>query len=668
MSDSETDFLAKGPVQEATDWPVIQASNPRKAQYFLFGNACGCCPPWIFLALIFGVIGYVVGFVTLVLACAAALALYVCCGYPLCTVFCYFRDWDCTPWYWAVDIYLKATYLGFQAVLLSRKNPNATEEFMPVEKIRPKEVLEKSRIPYALNIQVPLGSAEEFTDDPISASGTVQLGEQILSALPMTDDFQAFEEGEDPVAYIMNQLSSVYPYVYQKWEDKQSDTALSRFCLYGLGAHRVEKVEKNGVPYYCVKTNQLSGLPMREGFERYGGDAYFDMNWRVVMICDQGLGEWSDNWIQPEIVTKPTDPGWERAKFRFRSTLSVLVTLVDHLYGVHLQTANIFVTAIREQLSADHPMRRFMTPFTFQTISVNNNARTNLAAPRAIAPRCFGFTDAGMSLAFAAAPSLLKSGLEVSDVDGGPLINRETYYKWLQKQGIDTEYFRQSAMLFKIMKQFVEEYLAYYYPSHQAVVEDAEMTACIQQTLYQLAFVTPGEVVGQDASKQFSKATESEAGRLGAASNPAMVEALYQKYVDVFAYTMFLVTAGHEQVGSVEVYVQDVSFCAFKWVPGALIGTKQTASAQGLLMSLTSTPMPKLLDSVGWTHLFPPPKTPPLAGVATADQSFWTFQKRLRDMAAYCDDYNAKANTRPFPNNFPMYVLNPSLLETSISV
>ena len=31
-------------------------------------------------------------------------------------------------------------------------------------------------------------------------------------------------------------------------------------------------------------------------------------------------------------------PGWERAKFRFRSSLFTLVTLVDHLYGVHLQT------------------------------------------------------------------------------------------------------------------------------------------------------------------------------------------------------------------------------------------------------------------------------------------------------------------------------------------
>merc|ERR1712176_254062 len=86
----------------------------------------------------------------------------------------------------------------------------------------------------------------------------------------------------------------------------------------------------------------------------------------------------------------------------------------------------------------------------------------------------------------------------------------------------------------------------------------------------------------------------------------AKIETLYNRIVDVIANYMFLVTAGHEQVGTVQAYVQDVSFCAFKWIPGQLIGTKQTATAQALLMSFTATPMPKLLGS-DWTHLFPAP-------------------------------------------------------------
>ena len=56
-------------------------------------------------------------------------------------------------------------------------------------------------------------------------------------------------------------------------------------------------------------------------------------------------------------------------------------------YGCHLQTANLFVTALREKMSADHPIRRFLTPFTYQTIAINDNAKYNLCAPRSMGPR-----------------------------------------------------------------------------------------------------------------------------------------------------------------------------------------------------------------------------------------------------------------------------------------
>lgn len=40
--------------------------------------------------------------------------------------------------------------------------------------------------------------------------------------------------------------------------------------------------------------------------------------------------------------------------------------------------ANLFVTALREQMNVDHPIRRFMAPFTYRTIGVNDNAFHNL--------------------------------------------------------------------------------------------------------------------------------------------------------------------------------------------------------------------------------------------------------------------------------------------------
>ncbi len=38
--------------------------------------------------------------------------------------------------------------------------------------------------------------------------------------------------------------------------------------------------------------------------------------------------------------------GWDYAKFRWRSSLFSLVTLVDHLYAIHMQARNLLARCI----------------------------------------------------------------------------------------------------------------------------------------------------------------------------------------------------------------------------------------------------------------------------------------------------------------------------------
>jgi len=381
------------------------------------------------------------------------------------------------------------------------------------------------------------------------------------------------------------------------------------------------------------------------------------MDWRPVKIVDDGYGPLTDDGSHKFVETRPGETRWEEAKFRFRSSLSVLVTLDDHLYGIHLQSANILVTALREKLSPEHPLRRFLTPFTYQTISVNDNARNNLVQPRSMGPRCFAFTDQGLHLAFAAAPRLLMSGMEVPPEEGGPMFNRADYVDYLRnKKGIDTEYTRKSKRFWLICQRFVTDYIACYYPSHAAFAMDVEIQAMFKQLLFQLEFISPALLGMPRPGGRFTD-----------------VEQVYTTMVNLISDFMFVCTAGHEQVGAIEAYVQDASFCAFKWTPGSLIGTKQTATAQALLMSFTSTPMPRLLGS-DWTHLFPPSSqregnnATDTNGAPSPAAAFKVFQDELQALSRDCDADNEAAPMRPFPECFPLDVLNPKHLETSIAV
>jgi len=637
------------------DWPAQQPESPRRARYFCCGRRCGCCPAYALLLPALGIAGCALGAALIAALAALALAAWAVVGCGLSVVLAYFRQWSGDPWRFPKSLYLKMMFLGYQGTLIGRKTPGLGPKDVPVDMLKPKRRLEKVPVAYALNLQVPAAAEEEFSQESPAALSFSQHFRRALVELPMRDTFDTFDEDEDPVAYVMTQLGSVYPRIFQDWVDKRSDAALTRFCLYGIGAHRIESVVEGGERLFVVRANALAGLPVREGFAHYGGDAHFDAAWRPVKIVDAGLNPATDDGMGAEVTTRPFESGWEEAKFRFRSSLSVLVTLVDHLFAIHLEAANLMVTACREQLSPEHPMRRFLVPFMYGTISVNNNAYASLARPRAMAPRCFAFTDQGLRMAFSAAPKLVMSGMEVSADEGGPILNRERYAEYLrERHGIDTEYQRQSTKFWLVCRRFVEDYLRHYYPSTARVLQDPELIAFYRQFSSQMDFVLP-PVLQDSASKQ----RRSEA--------PITEEETYNCIVDIFANFMFLVTAGHEQAGAVEANVQDVSFCAFKWVPGKLCGTKQTATAQALLMSFTSAPMPALMGS-DWSHLFPESSLPPPEGAKAPRRAFEDFQAALRGLAGEAEAYNAMAASRPFPECFPLYTLNPRVMDSSVSV
>lgn len=617
-------------------WPVTQP-EPTWDVFHLW--PCGACVP--FLAMI--IFPFLVLF--FVIFCAMSLVTGILCSGPLSFGCCCLYSWRFSK-SWQTDLYQKVIYLAYYFENRGLPRPQVHPKFMPVDDMKPKKKLEKEYLDYGLNIQVPKGGEDQFLKEYYTPKLLENFVEDRLHWLPISMHYASFGPNENPVDYVMSQLSPIYPAIYQEWNDKHSDDALTRICLYGIGAHRVE-VECQDGQFYVVRTNCLSGLPVRDGFESYGGDAYFNEAWRPVMIVDQGLQEDS------KVVVRPGDDDWERCKFRFRSSLFSLVTLVDHLYFLHLQLANFFVTSVREQMSESHPIRRFLTPFTYQTISINDNAAHNLVAPRSMGPRCFAMTDQGFNLAFAAAPHLQVWGYEVPAEDGGPLLNLKNYFAYKKRHGVDTEYFRQASELYEIYHRFLSSYVECYYPTKEALVKDEELLAMAEHFFIDSEAAAAGSM---GRRHPWVKIIDAD----------APVEEAYEFYLDWLASLIRMVTAGHEQMGAVEVYAQDVSWTSFKWLKGATCGTKQTATAQALLMSFTSTPMPKLIgDGDDWSHLFP--KASVLAG-RTPELCYKKFHEDLKAMSLRCEQYNAEAHTRPFPECFPMYTNNPGVLECSISV
>ncbi|CAE7206156.1 ALOX15 [Symbiodinium sp. CCMP2592] len=666
-------LLPAGESSVAPSWPVVQPPEPaystlNDCQTCLrcpSAYGCGCCS-----ALCYATLGLVVFALFLVLypfVAALALVLLLLFGWLAGYLVVYLACLRPPPaLVWKGAKLLQLTRLTFYQL------PKAAE--WRVTDLKPKAKLTTGLLQYAIAVRVPFLSEGELYAGGLfeslarlAPSAEFMTSSMFFSAPPAISSLSSFREGENPVEYVMEVCRDIYPKVVQEWKDKTSDRALAHFCLHGLGAHRLEKADPSLHPgcVYAVRTNQLAALPVRDGFEHYGNDVYFDKDFKVLKIVRE---EQVEPWEMPKSTTFLPDGSrtWEYAKFCFRSSLFSFVTLVDHLYGCHLQLANVVVQAMREQLSSDHPIRRFLLPFSYGTININDLARQTLVTRDSFVPQLLPLDNEGLQLAWASAYKLLPPEYVLDTASGseGPvelmetLFDREKVIKRKQEQGLATSYYQQALRYWRILRKFVADYLDHYYGTgsrgEMALAADEELKLFLLQTVTQL----------QAFSDPFSTGQMHE---LWPSVPNSRKKPIFINFLTRFCE---LVTVGHEQVGQVQAYAQDASFCTFSWSKslrqeGPLVGPKEVALGGALLMALTSTPMPRLLaqsPADDWSHVFP--------AMSEGDRAkiFGDFQAELRKFSAECDEYNATAAERPFPNDFGLWVFNPKFLETSVSI
>jgi len=148
----------------------------------------------------------------------------------------------------------------------------------------------------------------------------------------------------------------------------------------------------------------LKTFGVRPGYEKYGAAAYFDSTYHLLFIeLPDGVKYYPP---KPKDKNNPNDNGpspmakakWMHAKWAWKVSITVTVFLVDMLAHCRFREASIMAKALQDHLPANHPIRRFMTPFTLGTVYSNRVLNEHLRR-NGLYHRAFAFTyDALQSL------------------------------------------------------------------------------------------------------------------------------------------------------------------------------------------------------------------------------------------------------------------------------
>lgn len=209
---------------------------------------------------------------------------------------------------------------------------------------------------------------------------------------PIEDNIVHFKNPEEANLFIKDcKLTSFdkggcAPNTYNTWGDKTSDESLSRFFFHGLGATMLEyqtgPSTRPDLGPIEISMDFMTEFEVREGFRPYGATLYFDNNQNVTAIFDS----------HKKKLVKPGDDAWESTKFLAKSSGLAISNIRKHLLETHLTAANQMAYASAKYLPPNHPIRRLLNVFTFNTHRVNDGAMQILITERGLLHRFTAFS------------------------------------------------------------------------------------------------------------------------------------------------------------------------------------------------------------------------------------------------------------------------------------
>jgi hypothetical protein len=327
--------------------------------------------------------------------------------------------------------------------------PSEATRDVPVEALAPLlPLLGATPIHYSLD------TSDDKTAGPLTKAllrGFVALLHRLA---PIRDTTDAWASTADADRMFAEEFAQYLPAAVH-WEDPTGDDALIHLATQGLGAHRLTHLAGDT---YALDLSFLRQLPVRPGFEPYGARLRLgldDRRWRILGI-DIG-----------DRVCTAADDDWWLSKLLVRSSLNAVVTIVDHALDSHVVTSGAHLIAANRSLPADHPVRRLLAPFSYNTGTVDLAAVDLLLRERRIFQRVFAFT-------WEAQNQLYAHGLAE--------YRTETFPEELARRGVAGlgdayPYGQDGLLLWDALDRQLSSYVGLYYPTDAAVAADPGLAA-----------------------------------------------------------------------------------------------------------------------------------------------------------------------------------------------
>lgn len=425
---------------------------------------------------------------------------------------------------------------------------------------------------------------------------------------------------------VLNVFKEKMPKYSVDWSGMDSDKGMSLLAFHGLGQQYITKVRSDKInflpnpaaAYYEIDLSSLAKYEVRPRYEKYGCISFFDKNKNIIGIW------WDSN--EKMVYPGQTDSNeWEICKAVFRSTLLTIITLKNHLVDLHIMISNNLAISAREQLSSNHPLRRFLRPFYYKTCTINYMAMQTLIPIHGIPFKGFAISAGSWNNLYYDLIAEFKYETFPEFLNAKELSKEELLELPIAEDGLD---------LWAIIIKFVTTYIDLFYPDDKSIVSDVELNN------YWDAF---HHVY---TNKPILKTKED--------------------LIKHLAHCIFSVTAHHSFIGGIIEYLVHPSFLAPR------IGlSKTTADLQSFvlgltLMCLTSKNQPSIINS--WEHIHSHLKKSGNNETLhkSVIDSLSTFNKDLKQLSETIDKRNVDRSVNPNKKKFEAYY--PYYLECSISL